>query len=211
MELPDNFVDIVFTLIIPVGIFLAFLGYRMFKLALATAGFLVGAMLASFFPCSSEQTTMATIFLLISGGLIGASLAVVLHFVGVFLSGALLGSILGNLYLIASAEGNQTYIVFVAAIILGILALIFEKFMIIISTSFGGAWLILVGALHFTMGSQSDPGFRNALNSGEKVAIITFIIWFILGGAGTLYQYRASSSTETENKMLNSHIPDEID
>lgn len=178
---------------IALGLLNCFFGYKIFKFILGVFGFFVGASLAaSFVSVSSGGSQTTALIAAVIGGIIGAVLMVALYFVGIFLFGAGLGYIVG-MHLTANLNINpEPTILIVLAVIGGILALIAQKFMIIISTAFMGSWAVISGIFYFIKGdyypviSFQDPDVFKFL--GEQSHLM-LALWIGLGIIGVLVQY----------------------
>lgn len=127
------------------GVVACFFGYRLFRIVLAIFGFILGALLASsVFGTSDTGLMVAAAF---AGGLIGAGVLFAAYFVGVALVGAALGAVGANL-LFAAGERAPHFLAVVFAAVLGAAAAIYlQRYVIILGTSFGGAWTLIVGAM----------------------------------------------------------------
>jgi hypothetical protein len=126
------------------GLLACFAGYRVFRVVLAIYGFILGALLASSL-MGSEQTTWM-VLAWIGGGVIGALILIVAYFAGVALLGAGLGAAAAHMIWasLSSEPGLVVVILFSIAGALGALAL--QRYVIIITTGFGGAQTAIVGA-----------------------------------------------------------------
>jgi len=189
------------------GALFCFSGYSLFRSMLPLWGFiLVGWIVMTVVPIIVTVPASQALFLRIGafviGGIIGAIISTPLYYVIVFLSGAALGSLAGIMIgaiLEAGATSFRTmesfsvltfppqpdtplqFILMVAlALILGGVAISFQKFMITASSAFIGA-AALVGGLSGVMTGQG--GISGA-------GILVFMGWFIIGFLGLFIQYR---------------------
>jgi hypothetical protein len=127
------------------GTVACFFGYRMFRLVLAIAGFILGAAIASSVFGASDTGPMviaATV-----GGLVGAGILVAAYFVGVALFGAGLGVLVVNLAFSASGRESHFLVIVFGAVAGAVISMYLQRYVIIISTGFGGAWTMIVGAM----------------------------------------------------------------
>ena len=132
------------------------------------------------------------------GGLLGGALVVAVYFLGVFVLGALGGWVIYSM--ISQAFGNEAHIVLLVllAILGGVLALFFQKFIIIVSTAFFGSWLVVSGGFSL-LGSELGPfdlfyyPIRLLRPVGGTGTIIV-ICWVALGILGAIFQFRFSDS-----------------
>lgn len=156
-----------------IGTVACFYGYRFFKFMLFLAGFLVGFVityLLCYLYLTDELSGKALefkdqVFLGISvgGGLLAGLLTVCLFYVGLFLLGATMGWFVGMAFLPLMykhseylAEHSWALYVILAtfAIAGGILVICFQKVVIIISTSFQGAFLFVGGVDYYLENSK---------------------------------------------------------
>jgi hypothetical protein len=181
---------------IVLGIIECFFGYRIFKVILAITGFIVGAALGGVLAYSSSQSQAVVLLAALVGGIIGAVLAYTLYAVGVFLIGALVGAVLGYMLFGLVHSSPQPVVIVIIAVIVGIVAVILQRLMIIVSTAFGGAWGVVSGLVSLTTGAVSPlaPGGLSALRGGTLWGII--LGWLVLGIVGAVVQYRTAPKKE---------------
>jgi len=181
-----------FVLII-IGLVYCFFGYRIFKIILAIFGFAIGAPLsASIAYGASGGEEIIVIIAAIIGGIVCAGLMVFLYFIGVFLLGAGIGCLLGIIFAQAVSFYPPPVFLLIIAVIGGILTLVFQKLMIIITTSFGGSWSIVTGIFYFS-GREFNPIWYfqdlDRLKYYGNQFYIMLLLWIIIGLAGVLVQY----------------------
>ena len=127
------------------GVVACFFGYRLFRIVLSIFGFILGALLASSIFGTSDTGPMVAAALV--GGLVGAGVLFAAYFVGVAMVGAAAGAVLANT-LLASAGRDPHFLVVVFAAVIGAVGAIYlQRYVIIVGTSFGGAWTLIVGAM----------------------------------------------------------------
>ena len=127
------------------GIVACFFGYRLFRIVLAVAGFILGAGAASSVFGVSDTGPM--IIAALVGGLIGAAILFAAYFVGVALIGAALGAAVAHLAFSASDRDPHFLVVVFLSIAGAAASMYLQRYFIIVGTAFGGAWTLLVGAL----------------------------------------------------------------
>lgn len=186
-----------------IGILSCFWGYRIFKIILGIIGFILGAYLAgSVGIYFTHHIGLVTIIAAIVGGIIGASLIASLYYVGIFILGAVGGWLLG--VMITGAAGHQIHLVLliVIAIACGILAVIFQKLIIIVSTASYGSWNIVSGLFAFFGGGFTTIRvFRYPailLNYGGSSYYLILLFWLLLTIAGVIFQYRFAGRKKFE-------------
>lgn len=180
------------------GIVECFCGYRLLKPVLALTGFMVFAALAASLGYALSQMKAVALLAGLVGGAVGIALVVALYFVGIFLLGAFLGGILGAVGFAVVGGHPEPLLLLLSAILGGALALGFQKFMIIVSTSFGGSWSVVSGIAYFTMGVTDPAHLERLLRSGGSHRYTLLLFWLALGTAGVAVQYRSLPAREEQ-------------
>lgn len=188
---------------LPVAIFLVaggtltcLAGYRLFRLVLGIYGFILGAMLASSMVGASNTLGMVVAALI--GGLCGALILVLAYFIGIALVGAGLGALLVHVVWNRVAPEDPAPVAIVLASIAGaIVAMMLQRYVIVVSTAFGGAWTTLVGGIAIA-GDLGDTGVARTAQSGAPWILYPFdpapgqqwvpVAWVLLGVLGTAFQ-----------------------
>ena len=127
------------------GAVACFFGYRLFRIVLALFGFILGAFAASSVFGASDTGPMLVAALV--GGLVGAGILFAAYFVGVALVGAALGATIANVAFSASDRDPHFLVVVFLAIAGAAASMYLQRYFIIVGTSFGGAWTLIVGAM----------------------------------------------------------------
>ena len=171
------------------GVVACFFGYRLFRIVLAIAGFILGGFLASSIFGMSDTGPMVVAFLV--GGLVGAGILFAAYFVGVALIGAGLGAVVANL-IFAAGDRDPHFLVVVFMSILGAAgAMYLQRYFIIVGTGFGGAWTLIVGVMAM-IGDQAALAAAAAnnvwvaypMNPAPGQPWVPFA-WLALGAIGT--------------------------
>ncbi|MCX7012224.1 MAG: TMEM198/TM7SF3 family protein [Candidatus Sumerlaeota bacterium] len=199
-QLPSEMLSLIVACSVAVGVVQCFFGYRVFKLVLALVGFLLGGTLAGAcgYALSDGEAAIAVIAGVI-GGAIGSALMVALFFVGVFVMGALLGYVLGMVLSGVGGSSPEPAVLLSLAVIGGIVAIIFQKLMIILTTSFGGSWMVVTGIAYF-IGRFNPVDPRGLLQSVGTELYAIILCWLALGIAGLVLQYRFIPLTDKEKE-----------
>jgi len=173
------------------GTIACFFGYRLFRIVLALAGFILGAMLGSSLFGASDTSLMLGAALV--GGVVGAGLLFAAYFVGVALAGAGLGVLAAHL--VSSATGHDpAFLVIVLCAVAGSIASMYlQRYFIIVGTAFSGSWLLIHGVM-------ASLGNRAALAAATKDIWVFYPLspapgqgwvpyaWIILGLIGVATQ-----------------------
>ena len=172
------------------GTVACFAGYRLFRIVLAIYGFIFGAYLASSTMGSSNAGGMLVAALV--GGLIGSVVLFFAYFLGIALVGAGLGALIAHVaWTRLSAAEPPALMVLLFAIVGTAAALILQRYVIIVSTSFSGAWTIILGGLALV-----DRGAARAVSdvwilypfTPASGAQWVPIAWIVMGLIGTAVQ-----------------------
>ncbi len=177
---------------IGVGVVQCFFGYRFFKFVLGLTGFVACGFVAGTIAYGMTDSEIVGVATGIVVGILGAWLFVALYFVGVFVIGAYFGAILSLLVFAAAGAEPQLVLVAIGAIVAGILAVAVQKIMIMLSTAFGGAWLIVQGVTFFLGAPAGWGGFWPS--SGH--AAVEIVGWLVLGLVGFVVQWKAQNRRE---------------
>jgi len=179
-------------LLVVSGLVSCFAGYRVFRVVLGIYGFILGALMAS--SLMGTDQTLSMIVAALAGGLVGAAILVLAYFVGVALIGAGAGALLANAIWTSFGREPGVIVVVVMAIVGALGALALQRYVIVISTAFGGAWTAIVGG--FALVGDRAAGRAAARNDvwlaypfdpapGQRWVIA---VWLVAGVAGALVQ-----------------------
>jgi len=177
--------------VVLLGLLICFFGYRMFRFVLAIFGFIIGAsFVAGFgFTLTDGKEIVVILIAAVAGGLIVGALFLFLYSAGVFLLGAIFGILLfsGIIGFVNSHSSPILYIL--PALVGGILALLLQKFMIILITSFTGAWVSVMAVLYIISSDFSLFGLEYLDRLGENQTYRIVFSWLALGVLGFITQY----------------------
>ena len=174
------------------GAVACFAGYRLFRVVLAIYGFIFGAMLAS--SVMGITNHAGQIVAAVAGGVIGALLFTFAYYVCIGLIGAAMGTLLLHIIWDYAKHTEPTTIAVIIASVGGaVIAMALQRYVIIVSTSFSGAWTIIVGALAL-MGNREA---ERAAAAGNVWILYPFtpatgrwvvVLWFVLALMGLAVQ-----------------------
>ncbi len=176
---------------IVLGLVQCFFGYRIFRIILGITGFILAGLLAGYLVFSLTQSQLFALIAGVLGGLIGAGLLAGLYIVGIFVIGAIFGGAAASSLLSLAGISPQPWIVVILAIAIGVLAAILQKPMIIIATSFLGAWWAVTGVA--ALAGVIQLGALQAIPSSLMGLGTAWLVgWLVLGIAGLVVQFRSS-------------------
>ncbi len=195
LQLPSTYHVPAALILLAGGLLACFAGYRLFRFVLAIYGFILGAVFAVSYVTAT--TTAMTIAVAIIGGLVGAAILTFGYFLAVALLGAGLAALVAQTIWAQQGWGDPRPMILLAFAVGGaVVALVFQRYVIIIGTAFGGAWTAIVGALAMV----GDTAARQAANAPSlrmfhplHVPISrswVTIAWLVLGLVGALVQMR---------------------
>ena len=173
------------------GAIACFAGYRLFKIVLGVYGFILGAMIVSSMMGVSNTTGMVVAALV--GGIAGALLLVFAYFVGIALVGAGLGALIAHVGWSWIGSGDPPAIAVILLSIVGSIgAMVLQRYVIIVSTAFGGGWTVIVAGLAL-FGNRAatrptaDVWILYPMTPAPASSAVP-IAWIILGLFGTAVQ-----------------------
>jgi uncharacterized protein DUF4203 len=172
------------------GAVACFAGYRLFRIVLAIYGFIFGAYFASSMMASSNAVGMVGAALV--GGLVGSVVFFFAYFLGIALVGAGLGALIAHVaWTRLSAAEPPVLIVLLFAIVGTVAAMILQRYVIIVSTAFSGAWTIILGALALVdrgaARAASDVWILYPFTPASGARWVP-IAWIVIGLIGTAMQ-----------------------
>jgi hypothetical protein len=177
-----------------VGGFIAWCaGYRLFRVVLTIYGFILGALIGSSTVGAGATTPM--ILAALGGGAVGALIMFLGYFVGVALAGAGLGALVVHLIWSRLAGDPHPFVIVLAAVAGAAVAMVLQRYVIIVTTAFAGAWTLMLGGLALT------PLGREVVGEGGNVWVIypldlapgrrwVVFAWLALGAVGAVIQLR---------------------
>ena len=190
-----------------IGIAFCFAGYHFFRILIAVWGFLAGFMLtAQTFAAYTGGHFLASALGLIIAvivGLIVAALAYYLYVAAVVILSASVGFWIGTGLMTAIGFGSHSVaaliVGLIVAVILAILTLALDltRWLIIISTSLGGASTILAGVLLLFRVIPLDYLSLGIVGASIRGSLLWGLVWLVLSIAGIIVQV---SNTQHDEK-----------
>lgn len=171
------------------GTLSCFFGYRLFRVVLAITGFILGFLAASSLFGAEDTVPMLVAGLV--GGLVGAAVMIAAYFVGVALVGAGIGAFFANVAFAFYDREPPVLVLVLVALAGAVAATYLQRYFIIVGTSFGGAWTLLVGAMAvlgdptaLAAAAAGDVWVAYPLNPAPEKAWLPWV-WLLLGLVGT--------------------------
>ena len=192
---PDTFHMPVAIILLGGGFLACFLGYRLFRFILLGYGLVTGAFLVNQLNLNFPETWMV-ITATIIGGLIGAALFLAVYFVGVAVAGAGLGVLAVHLVWTQRSDDPHLLVIILMAIVGVFTALVFQRYVIILVTSFTGASLSLVAVMallgHVNITEAPVETLEVFKRISEERAVL--FAWLVLSLLGVFVQLRKTSA-----------------
>ena len=175
------------------GAVACFAGYRFFRVVLAIYGFIFGAMLASSVMGISNNLGMLIAALV--GGILGAVLFTFAYYVSIGLIGAGMGAyLLHVVWGYTKRTDPPTVAIIIAAVAGAVIAMALQRYVIIISTAFSGAWTMLIGGFAVAGNRSAERAAASGnvwilypFSPGQGQRWVT-IVWVLLSLAGIAVQ-----------------------
>ena len=175
------------------GLLSCFLGYRLLRLLVAVYGFGLGVIIVTAFADRLEPWVMVAV--MAGGGLLGALLAKAAYLAVVAVLGAGLGALVVQAGWLSAAGDPGLWVVLSVCLAGALVALVLRKYVVIVGTSFGGAWTALVGGLAL---AGDDSAVAAASGDVQQVYPLApastqmefAVAWYVLGGVALLVQLR---------------------
>jgi len=194
------FIRMLSIIMLPIGVLMLLYGYKLFKFFLAFIGFVFGFLIGFVVGSFTGEPIIPGLL----GGLLCALLFYVLYKIGIFVLGMIIGVFIGGLLMMIS-NAAEPAIIIIFAITGGIFALILEKFLIILFSSYQGASIVVSGLgwiFYPEYFFRSFALMTRDLNAYTNFSATIFLLTLILMIIGILYQYQAIPN------RLDKHMPD---
>ncbi len=186
--------------VIALGIVYCFFGYRFFRIALFSTGFMGFSLVSTYvsyliFPRSDASAVIAAVV----GGLAGGVLFYFVYLIGVFVLGASFGALVGTAITAMAGRDIQPLLIAVLAVVAGSLAVLLQKHIIILATSFGGAGAITIGGWYVARGIDPATLIEDPSSLGREFHAI-IACWLIGSVVGLVLQYTVTGKPKEEEK-----------
>lgn len=175
------------------GLLSCFLGYRLLRLLVAVYGFGLGVVIVTMF--ADRLETWVMVLVIAGGGVLGAVLAKAAYLAVVAVTGAGLGALAVQTAWTSESGEPGLWITLSVCLACALAALALRRYVIILGTSFGGAWTALVGGLAL---AGDNAAVAAASGDVERVYPLApadtqmefAVAWFVLAGVALLVQFR---------------------
>lgn len=184
-----------------IGAFSCFFGFRLFRIAIASWGFLIAAVIAAVL---SQNNLLVTLV----AGIIGGAVLYFLYIFGIRLLGSALGIILA--LLIMTPFGIQSKFIFYLIValfaLLGIrIAFVLEKSILVLATGLLGAFVIVEGLLFLLFPQLYAIQKFQVTNALPPLGAVG---WLVIGLAGIVFQYGGVNKARMQIKDMRQQFSD---
>ena len=177
--------------LIAFGLVQTFFGYRLFRILIGVIGALIGYYYAPQIVLHATGNTPSAAVSVLAGVGLAVAFALVAWYVfrfAVFAWGSALGFVAG-----IAAFGLQPWIAVLIGLLVGALALLFQRVLVVLLTAVHGAWLAVSGIAFFIgrIASQPrGPAFDPMFDMDQPHSVLLLIISLVLAVMGSIYQFR---------------------
>ncbi|HPO48914.1 MAG TPA: DUF4203 domain-containing protein [Spirochaetota bacterium] len=190
----ENYAILIIAAFFIIGVINCFFGYKLFRVLL----FIIGFSLTFYFSYNltlnftQDVTILTTVGIVL--GILAGILAVVFYFSGIFLIGLLFGILVGLSLNIPFDQITKVAVIIALGLVFGILCIVFQKYMVVILTSFTGGFFIINSVFYIYLYSQGNKykieQFLSVIQKDTFMYIIVLGITLLLGIMGVIFQYR---------------------
>ena len=193
--LPESLHDPVAYILLGGGLLACFLGHRLFRFVLAGYGLVFGVMVTVDFIGSVEPWWLL-VGAVVVGAVVGGLVFFLAYFVGVTIVGAVLGAVIAIFVWTQPADDPQVLVVILFAIVGAFVALLLQRYVIIVGTAFFGALTSVIGGLALF----GDPATAAAVSNlslsnlsywfNYRLDHEPLLVWLAMGLFGVIVQFR---------------------
>jgi hypothetical protein len=188
------------TCAVALGVVYCAFGYRFFKVALFATGFMgfsIGATYLSYL-LSPEGNALAAV-LGILGGLAGGFLFFFVYLIGVFALGASFGGLIGVALTSVAGRDLQPLLIAVLGVVGGTLALLIQRHVVILATSFCGGGSAVSGAWYVWKGTDPTTVVTDPASLGREFHAI-IVCWLMISILGIVVQYGVTGKPRKDDE-----------
>jgi len=200
-----------------VGTIFCFSGYKIFRIYLAVIGFIIGFLGSNVILAFFDIKPVNLVFSIIVG-IIVAALFYLIYLIGIFLVTAITAYPIA-IIILAKFGLHNYYFAVIFAILIGILALVLQKPLIIFYTAIQGGFIISSAIFAF-LGQKTFSGFsilfttnniqtildklnQNLLNANTNILYLTIFLSLL----GIITQFATNKNRKTETQTVSEGSP----
>lgn len=194
MELSNLYFILVPLLITAFGVCCCFWGYGVFRFALVLLGFFTGILFVMKYGVNIINDKNILIIVAIATGIILGILVIVFYYAGIFLSGCVATLFIFN-YIGMHFKVTENILIIIGICLAGgILSLIFQRLMIVITTAVIGSFSIIngIGFLIYNLkfGYSNFTKYFHAIEKSNDLYYLILFIVAILAICGIIFQLK---------------------
>jgi len=216
LEIAPESLTVLAIIAVVLGIIACFFGYSIFRVLLGIFAGATGSLFSFSFACAAfDKDLPASIIVGVTVGVICVIVFVKLYYMGVFLVGTGLGVFLATTVMKIVSADQIPLVIVITGVIGGLLALVLQKFLIILSTAIFGAFYAVMGVAQL-VGQGVDPDkLRESPQSmidwtePNTRLIILLACTIVLGVIGILVQYKTASALKRRKELTEQKAPQE--
>ena len=192
--LPESLHDPVAYILLGGGLLACFLGHRLFRFVLAGYGLVFGVMVTVYFIGSVEPLALGGA--VVGGAVVGGLVFFLAYFVGVTIVGAVLGAVIAIFVWTQPADDPQVLVVILFAIVGAFVALLLQRYVIIVGTAFFGALTSVISGLALFGDPETAAAVSNLSLSNlsywfnYRLDREALLVWLAMGLFGVIVQFR---------------------
>lgn len=186
-----NYHFIAVLVLLLLGLVQVFFGYRLFRLLVGVIGALFGFFYAPEIIALATGELPGTAVAVAVGIVLAIAFALVAWYafwLAVFAWGASVGYVAG-----VSAFGDITWLALLSALLVGVIAMLFQRALIVLLSAVNGAWLVVSGTA-FLLGQIASPPrgllFDPPPDLQQPVSLLLLAATLVLAAVGALFQFR---------------------
>ncbi len=199
MELTKEILNIIVGVCILIGVVYSFLGYRIFKYTVGLGGFIIGTIGGWFGIYTITDEMMFASIMCVVCGAAGAILAGIFFFVAIFILGASMGGLCAAISLTFLGSSLNFVVLGLFGGITGVLAVIYRRIMIIISTSTVGSWAAVFGVAYFLSGSIDPQSYGWMFKPQMKGSGTIVLTWLVFASLCIFIQFLTAPKEEEDS------------
>jgi hypothetical protein len=185
---------------IALGAIYCFFGYRFFKVALFSTGFMSFSVAATYVSyLLAPKNDMPAVIASAIGGIAGGFLFLFVYIIGVFAFGASFGALVGTALTAVAGREIQPILIGILGITGGALALLLQRHIVILATSFGGAGGMISGAWYLWKGIDPVSAIQDPAAIGREFQAMV-ASWLIASILGVVMQYGVTGKPRKEEE-----------
>jgi len=188
-------------LLVALGLFVCFLGYRYFRFSAGVVGFIVGTELFGQLAMDQRWGSVLTAIVGLLGGAGLCALFVVFSFLAVFGLGALLACSLVGLAARAAHASLHPLSLVLAILIGGFAALLMRQFVVVVSTSLYGGLMAIASLFSTVKGRSVSAAVEMTVRPEQTEKVVLFLLCVaVLVTGGIVVQFRYGKNPQLDGK-----------